>query len=253
MHSHSYRVPDPFHGQVVVIIGYNPSGMDISRDIGGVAKEVHVAIRAAPAEMQSSTAHANLWLHPMIDRAEEDGSVVFQDGGRVKADAIVHCTGYKYSFPFLGHDSAITVDDNRVGPLYKHVFPPRLAPSISFVGLPFKGILFPVFQLQSSWVAGVLSGKIELPSPEEMIVDVASFYSDMEARGHPKRFTHNLGASTFEYEDWLVERCGLDTIEEWRKAIYVAARGRVRDRPESYRDEWDEDAQLLEQAHRDLA
>ena len=57
---------------------------------------------------------------------------------------------YKYSFPFFGDDSAITVDDNRVGPLYKHVFPPRLAPSISFVGLPFKGFLFPVFQLQSS-------------------------------------------------------------------------------------------------------
>uniref|UniRef100_A0A453J9N0 Flavin-containing monooxygenase n=1 Tax=Aegilops tauschii subsp. strangulata TaxID=200361 RepID=A0A453J9N0_AEGTS len=92
LHSHSYRVPNQFHAQVVVIIGYNPSGMDISRDIAGVAKEVHVAIRAAPAEMQSTTAHANLWLHPMIDRAEEDGSVVFQDGSRVKADAIMHCT-----------------------------------------------------------------------------------------------------------------------------------------------------------------
>ncbi|XP_037426924.1 flavin-containing monooxygenase FMO GS-OX5-like isoform X2 [Triticum dicoccoides] len=86
LHSHSYRVPDQFRGQVVVIIGYNPSGMDISRDIAGVAKEVHVAIRAAPAEMESTTAHAiaNLWLHPMIHRAEEDGSMVFQDGSRVQ-------------------------------------------------------------------------------------------------------------------------------------------------------------------------
>ncbi|KAF7062599.1 hypothetical protein CFC21_069174 [Triticum aestivum] len=257
LHSHSYRVPDQFHGQVVAIIGYNPSGMDISRDIASVAKEVHVAIRAAPAEkMQSSTAHANLWLHPMIDGAEEDGSVVFQDGGRVKADAIVHCTGYKYSFPFLEDDEeagVVAVDDNRVGPLYKHVFPPRLAPRISFIGLPFKAIPFLVFQLQSSWVAGVLSGRIELPPPKEMMQDVAAFYTDMEACGRPKRFTHDLGASLFEYEDWLVERCGLERIEEWRKAIYVAARGRVRDRPESYRDEWDGDAQLLEQAHRHLA
>ncbi|XP_037426923.1 flavin-containing monooxygenase FMO GS-OX-like 4 isoform X1 [Triticum dicoccoides] len=258
LHSHSYRVPDQFRGQVVVIIGYNPSGMDISRDIAGVAKEVHVAIRAAPAEMESTTAHAiaNLWLHPMIHRAEEDGSMVFQDGSRVRADAIVHCTGYKYNFPFLGDDdggdSVITVDDNRVDPLYKHVFPPRLAPRISFVGLPFKAIPFLVFQLQSSWVAGVLSGRIELPSPEEMMQDVAAFYTDMEARGRPKRFTHDLGAGTFEYEDWLVERCGLESIEEWRRVIYVTARGRIRDRPESYRDEWDDDAQLLEQAHRDL-
>jgi hypothetical protein len=50
----------------VVIIGYNPSGMDISRDIAGVAEEVHVAIRSVPCLVQSATAHANLWLHSMV-------------------------------------------------------------------------------------------------------------------------------------------------------------------------------------------
>ncbi|KAM3316778.1 hypothetical protein ACQJBY_034746 [Aegilops geniculata] len=255
MHSHSYRVPDPFHGQIVVIIGYNPSGMDISRDIGGVAKEVHVAIRSAPAEMQGATAHANLWLHPMIECAEEDGSVVFRDGSRVKADAIVHCTGYKYRFPFLEEeDGIVSVDDARVGPLYKHVFPPHVAPHISFIGLPFKSILFPVFRLQSNWVAGALSGRIELPSSEEMMLDVTTFYSDMEARGWPKKFTHNLGveAWTFEYEDWLAEQCGLEKMEEWRRVIYAAGRARVSVRPESYREEWDDD-QVLAQAHHDLS
>uniref|UniRef100_A0A453J9E5 Flavin-containing monooxygenase n=1 Tax=Aegilops tauschii subsp. strangulata TaxID=200361 RepID=A0A453J9E5_AEGTS len=192
LHSHSYRVPDQFHGQVVVIVGYNPSGIDISRDIAGVAKEVHVAIRGAPRNVNRvpATAHANLWLHPMIDCAEEDVSVVFQDGSRVKADAIVHCTGYNYNFPFLEDDEeagVVTVDDNRVGPLYKHVFPPRLAPRISFIGLPFKAIPFLVFQLQSSWVAGVLSGRIELPPPEEMMQDVAAFYTDMGSKHvHPR-------------------------------------------------------------------
>jgi hypothetical protein len=29
-----------------------------------------------------------------VDRAEEDGSVVFPDGSRIKADVILHCTGY---------------------------------------------------------------------------------------------------------------------------------------------------------------
>lgn len=249
MHSHSYRVADPFHGQVVVVIGYKPSGMDISRDIAGVAKEVHVAIRSPAAAaanisqtqqmpLPANQAHPNLWLHSCtVERAEGDGSVVFQDGSRVKADAIVHCTGYKYSFPFLDEDDAgINVDDNRVGPLYKHVFPPRLAPHISFIGLPFRAMLFPVFQLQSNWVAGVLSGRIELPSQEEMMKDVAAFYSDLEARGCPKRYTHDLGTS-FEYEDWLAERSGLDKIEEWRKAVYLAARKNVTDRPEAYRDD----------------
>uniref|UniRef100_A0ACD5TT74 Uncharacterized protein n=1 Tax=Avena sativa TaxID=4498 RepID=A0ACD5TT74_AVESA len=254
IHSHSYRVPDPFQGQVVVIIGYHPSGMDISRDIAGVAKEVHVAIRSEPPfEMHRTTAHANLWLHSMIERAQKDGSVVFQDGSRVKADVILHCTGYKYSFPFLGDDDetiGIHVDDNRVGPLYKHVFPPHLAPQISFIGLPFKGIPFPLFQLQSNWVAGVLSGRIELPSENEMMHDVASFYLEMEARGCPKRYTHGLEL-TFEYEDWLVEKCEMENIEEWRKVINLAVRAKVSDHPESYRDQWDDD-HLVTQAHHDF-
>jgi len=32
----------------------------------------------------------------------------------------------------------VSVNDNCVGPLYEHVFPPVLAPSLSFVGLPWK-------------------------------------------------------------------------------------------------------------------
>jgi len=66
----------------------------------------------------------------------EDGSVVFQDGKLIFADAIVHCTGYKYCFPFLETKGYVNVEDNRVGPLYKHVFPPALAPGLSFIGLP---------------------------------------------------------------------------------------------------------------------
>ncbi|KQJ93635.1 flavin-containing monooxygenase FMO GS-OX5 isoform X2 [Brachypodium distachyon] len=143
LHSNSYRVPEPFQNQVVVVIGCGPSGTDIARDIAGVAKEVHLTNRSAPAatcDRLPLPGHDNLWLHfhSMVDRAEEDGTVVFQDGSRVKADVIMHCTGYKYSFTFLSEDSTISVDDNRVGPLYKHVFPPQLAPRLSFIGLPHK-------------------------------------------------------------------------------------------------------------------
>ena len=53
-------------------------------------------------------------------------------------------------------------------------------------------IPFPLFELQSKWVAWVLSGRIVLPSKEEMMEDVKAFYSKLEARGWPKRYTHNL-------------------------------------------------------------
>ena len=72
-----------------------------------------------------------------IESARKDGSIIFQNGKVVQADTIVHCTGYKYHFPFLNTNGYITVEDNCVGPLYKHLFPPALAPTLSFIGLPW--------------------------------------------------------------------------------------------------------------------
>ena len=43
---------------------------------------------------------------------------------------------YKFSFPFLRTNGIVTVDDNRVGPLYKHVFSPEIGSRLSFVGIP---------------------------------------------------------------------------------------------------------------------
>ncbi|KAL6645367.1 hypothetical protein ACP70R_016975 [Stipagrostis hirtigluma subsp. patula] len=252
MHSHSYRVPDPFLDQVVVIIGAQNSGADISRELAGVAREVHMANKSAPAHTcQTLPGYHNLWLRSMVERAEEDGSVVFQDGSSIKADVIMHCTGYKYSFPFLGDDSSITVDDNRIDPLYKHVFPPHVAPRLSFIGLPFRVLAFPMFQLQSNWVAGALSGRFQLPSKQEMMQDVRTSYSELEALGWPKRYTHCLDYTQFEYNDWLAEQCGHQKIEEWRKEMLDAYRKKRVDCPETYREEWDDDL-LLEQAHQDF-
>jgi len=116
--------------QVVIIIGASASAVDISRDIASTAKEVHIADRSAPVRTcEKQPGYNNLWLHSMvnslfswwvkqdavafiywgaatlvllklmlklqIDRAEEDGSVVFQDGSSIKADVIMHCTGYR--------------------------------------------------------------------------------------------------------------------------------------------------------------
>ncbi|XP_051194798.1 flavin-containing monooxygenase FMO GS-OX-like 4 isoform X2 [Lolium perenne] len=256
LHSNTYRVPEPFQGQVVLVIGCSVSGMDISRDIAGVAKEVHVASRSAPAATCERLPghHTNIWLHSMVDRAEEDGSVVFQDGSRIKPDVILHCTGYEYSFPFLGDDATISVDDNRVGPLYKHVFPPQVAPQLSFIGLPLKVIPFTLFELQSNWVAGVLSGRIELPSEEEMMRDVMAFYSGLDARGWPRRYTHVLGDLEFEYENWLAGQFRRECIEDWRRQMFAVAMEDNVDHHGNHRDMWDRGHRdhLLVQANREF-
>jgi Flavin-binding monooxygenase-like len=53
-------------------------------------------------------------------------------------------------------------------------------------------IPFPLLELQSKWVAGILSGRIKLPSEEEMIEDVKADYQKVEMKGWPKRYTHDF-------------------------------------------------------------
>jgi hypothetical protein len=55
----------------------------------------------------------------------------------------------------------------------------------------------------------------------------------------------------FEYDDWLAEQCGYAPIEEWRKLMYAAGAKNKVARPESYRDEWDDD-HLVAEANEDF-
>ncbi|XP_059651579.1 flavin-containing monooxygenase FMO GS-OX5-like isoform X2 [Cornus florida] len=138
VHSHNYRVPEPFRNQIVVMVGAGPSAIDISRDIAKVAKEVHLSSRSPSVKVSKLDNCDNIWQHSKIDYVYEDSTITFEEGYSVKADVIFHCTGYKYHVPFLKTNGTVTIDDNRIGPLYKHVFPPQLGPWLSFVGIPFK-------------------------------------------------------------------------------------------------------------------
>ncbi|KAK4795229.1 hypothetical protein SAY86_013223 [Trapa natans] len=240
IHSHNYRTPEPFKDQVVVLIGSGLSSMDISLEIAPISKEVHLAVRdpSKMAMLGHRLGLSNTWLHPTIKHAQEDGAVVFEDGTSTYADVILHCTGYKYHFPFLEKDLMVSVDDNRVGPLYKHVFPPILAPWLSFIGLPSKGVPFPLSEIQSKWVAGVLSGRISLPSVKEMMEDADTFYAKLEAAGVPKRHTHVIFTSLVEYNDWLADQCGIPGMDEREKMMLFAAHENFLARPATFRDEW---------------
>ncbi|XP_020890533.1 flavin-containing monooxygenase FMO GS-OX3 isoform X1 [Arabidopsis lyrata subsp. lyrata] len=254
IHSHNYRVPDPFENEVVVVIGNFASGADISRDIAKVAKEVHIASRAKEPHTYEkiSVPQNNLWMHSEIDTAHDDGSIVFKNGKVVFADSIVYCTGYKYNFPFLETNGYLRIDEKRVEPLYKHVFPPALAPGLSFVGVPAMGIVFVMFEIQSKWVSAVLSGRVTLPSPEKMIEDINAWYASLDALGIPKRHTHTIGRIQSEYLNWVAEECGCELVERWRGQEVDGGYLRLVAHPETYRDEWDDD-ELIEEAYKDFS
>ncbi|XP_010258181.1 PREDICTED: flavin-containing monooxygenase FMO GS-OX-like 9 [Nelumbo nucifera] len=249
MHSHVYRVPEAFRNEVVVVVGSSFSGQDISMELVDVAKEIFLSSKSLEISegfAKVISKHDNLQLRPQIDSLREDGRVLFVDGSWVIADSIIYCTGYSYSFPFLDTKGIVVVDDNRVGPLYDHTFPPSLAPSLSFVGIPRKIIGFLFFESQAKWIAQLLSGKRRLPSWDDMMLSIKEFYHSRDVAGIPKRNTHDI--ADFEYCDKYGDHCDFPHLEDWRKELCISAIRNSLIDLETYRDSWDDD-EMLQVAH----
>ncbi|KAJ0797733.1 putative flavin monooxygenase, FAD/NAD(P)-binding domain superfamily [Helianthus annuus] len=228
MHSHNYRVPEPFRDQIVVVIGNGPSAVDISREIAMVAKEVHMSSRSPLVKVAKSDKFNNMWQHSKINCVSEDGWITFQDGFSIDADIILHCTGYKLHLPFLRINGIVSVEDKRIGPLYKHVFPPRLAPRLSFVGILEKTFPFIIMECQSRWIAHALSAKVSLPSEDEMLSEVLKYYEEMKEKGLPEHSTHQLGFQ-LDYIDRMWAQTGMvmeknirNMIEYWIYCLMTA-------------------------------
>jgi thioredoxin reductase len=246
MHSHSYRTPEPFRGEVVVMVGCGDSGKDIALDLCRAAKEVHLTAKSieeamTPAMSKMLANHANLRLHPQIYQLHADDHVVFANGSSVVADTVMYCTGYTYSFPFLDTGGAVTIDDNRVGPLFEHVFPPSLAPSLSFVGVPRKVLIPWFFEAQGKWVAQVLSGRRSLPPVEEMLLSVEEHYRAREAAGVPKKYTHDIGGvEPLKMYEFGEKYCDFPRIENWQREVLLSGIGGMNEDMETFRDRTDD-------------
>jgi thioredoxin reductase len=231
MHSHNYRTPDVFVGKRIVVVGAAFSGSDISQEIlEHGAQAVYLSGRnwedlAEGLRLEDSRQVLKV---PNISSLNSNGSVTFVDATIVEdVDVVMYATGYLYDFPFMKNvDGAPEVSDNRLCTLYKHVFPPKLAPSLSFVGIPWKVVPFPQFQLQARWIGSCLNGTSNLPSADEMEKEVEAMYSEHDAQGLEKRYTHRMNPeSQSEYNNWLASQVDEKSIgwPEWRKTLYIVS------------------------------
>ncbi|KAF8020012.1 hypothetical protein BT93_G0642 [Corymbia citriodora subsp. variegata] len=247
LHSHNYRVPKLYKNKIVLIIGRGISAGEIAKDILPFAREVHQASRETNPQVVKLNKVSGVFQHPMIACAKENGKLVFQDESSMYADVIIHCTGYRYHYPFLKMEGLVCVDNNRVGPLYEHVFPPSLAPWLSFIGIPYPTFPAQLSELQSKWVAKVLSGELVLPSEEEMMSSVQEHYQRIEELGWPKHCTHKLEIGKFEYENWLADRLGLPSLEQWREKLALIGLEMLKSSDGNWKDTWDVDKWMQEE------
>lgn len=153
------------------------------------------------SELLKGIARGAIMIRPAVAQLEAD-QVVFADGVRVHADAIIHCTGYTFNFPFL--DSSLVEVRGDTVELYEYVFHPTLA-NLAFIGFCIvTGPLWPVAEMQARWVARVLTGAVELPSSLQMLQLI-----QQQREKHIRLGAHPMRVQLFEYMEEIAKSIGV--------------------------------------------
>lgn len=167
-HSKFYRRPENYTGKKVIVVGNSASGIDIGAQIATVARSV-IQSQKTESYLGSVTAPNKQEKAEIVEYIEKDRSVRFLDGSvESDIDAILYCTGYLYSYPFLDSlELPVVTTGERVENTYQHIFY-RPNPSLAFLVLNQKVIPFPLAEVQAAVVARVFSGRLALPDQAVM-------------------------------------------------------------------------------------
>ena len=183
-HSKFYRQPEHHAGRKVIIVGNSASGLDIAAQIAPYSKPPLLISSKSDSYLQppGATMPSNQHPKPPISKYLPDDetrtrTVEFEDGTTESGiDAIIYCTGYFYSFPFMTqsnptnhppHAPPLTTTGERVENTYVHLFhTPN--PTLALPTLNQKIIPFPHAEAQAAVLARVFSGRLTLPSRAEM-------------------------------------------------------------------------------------
>ena len=162
----------------------------------GIPRPDHRLLHAHPtmsSALLERAAHGAVIVKPDIAELRGD-RVRFADGSEEPVDVIIAATGYQITFPFFD-PATLSAEGNQVA-LYRRVAHPDL-PGLYFVGLvQVIGALMPVAELQSRWVAGLLSGRLGLPDHATMLRVI-----EADQRALRRRFVDS-GRHTIQVDYW---------------------------------------------------
>ncbi|KAL7625675.1 monooxygenase [Parahypoxylon ruwenzoriense] len=261
-HSKAYRDAAPFRGKKVVVVGTGPSGLDVAAQIRPLcAPPLLLSARTgAKPEMLAHISGGDEGALRQVGEIKRfvvgERGVEFSphDGGGETAaaphverdvDAVVFCTGYLYTFPFLGASLAdgeapLVTDGRRVRGLARH-FLHVAHPTLAFPGLPMKIIPFPLAEAQAAVLARAWANVLPLPPRsvlEEWERADAEAGADVDGKYHVFRKGGD-GRYINGLHDWVVshttrrgeegggkEPPRWDEELLWQRSIYVEAKMR---------------------------
>ncbi|OAA62091.1 Flavin monooxygenase-like protein [Cordyceps fumosorosea ARSEF 2679] len=173
IHSKFYRRPEQFSGKKVLVVGNSASGIDISHQIVTTAQlPVLISEKGAPGADPAALPAPTSWSRHVGQVAELLPATrsARLTSGRVESglDAVVFCTGYHYSFPFLTSlaPHLAAPDGTYADHLWEHLL---YAPdaTLAVLAVPKRVVPFPLAEAQAAVVARAWAGRLDLPARAE--------------------------------------------------------------------------------------
>ncbi|KAL1894757.1 monooxygenase [Sporothrix stenoceras] len=181
-HSKRYRVPDPYHGKKVIVVGNSASGLDIATQIKTVTKELYMSVHSPVISDLFKRLTGAEEVPEIAEFLVEERGVRLTDGHVLHdIDNVIFCTGYLFSLPFLEKSKPLAEDaadktntlgsmlsnGRRIHRLYDDMFHID-HPTLAFLCLPMKVVPYPLTQAQAAIVSRVWANTLDLPTTEEM-------------------------------------------------------------------------------------
>ena len=164
LHAHDFRSADEFKGKDLLVVGASYSAEDVGLQCKKYgAKSVTFSYRTAPMDF--------IWPQGVDERelltSVNKKTVTFKDGTKKDFDAIILCTGYLHSFPFLPQELRLVTTNRLFSPgLFKGVVW-NDNPSLFYIGMQDQWYTFTMFDAEAWYARDVILGNIKLPSKEE--------------------------------------------------------------------------------------
>ena len=116
MHSHDFRAAEAFKDKTVVVVGKSCSAEDVASQLYKYgAKRVIITHRKKNEQTGKWEPTGFNWPHGIEEKPlmknTKDATVLFGDDSTAEVDAIILCTGYRHSFPFLDMKLALECEN----------------------------------------------------------------------------------------------------------------------------------------------
>jgi len=167
-HAHDFRDACEFAGKRLLLIGASYSAEDIALQcVKYGATSVITSWRSKPMGFK--------WPETITERPlllEMDGkNAHFKDGSSAEVDAIILCTGYKHSYPFLREDLRLQCGNELFTPnLYKGIVWTKGGNNkLLYVSSQDNFYTYTMFDAQALWAVKLIQGEMNLPPLEQMI------------------------------------------------------------------------------------